>query len=141
MSELAVDRILGRSLSERRPRGSDSLSVALIFSHRPELLSLLETFVDKKAEFTLADTQRFNEIMEENFRDSPIHFGSSSHWRKMRVSLKRSKSTDVSMGVARVFHRNPEAARMLLEEMATSWSDAETHSPTYYFTMTKSAAL
>ena len=36
MNELLVDRILGRSLQAKRPSGSDTLSVSLIFSRRPE---------------------------------------------------------------------------------------------------------
>jgi hypothetical protein len=135
---LVVDRILGRSIAARRVRGSDSLSVADVLERRPKMLQQLEYAVDKDELFTDKDTRRFNEIMHENFRDSPIHFGSNTHWKVLRSVAKRNK--EVPAGVSRVFGRNPEAACALLEEMAHSWTDPTSRSR-QYFSMTKAAVL
>jgi hypothetical protein len=80
--------------------------------------------------------------MKESYRDSAIHFGSNTHWRIVRDSLKKKKrDTDVPVGVTRVFGRNPEAARLMLEEMAHSWVNPNKHRPEFYFSMTKQAVL
>lgn len=118
-----VDLILGSKRGQQRIDGADGLSVALVFSRNRNVLEKLEAAVDKKREFTAADSARFTEIMNELFYDSQIHFGSNSHWLSIR-SLD-DKDDPVPRGVTTVFRYNPEAARALLEEMAHSWTSDE----------------
>lgn len=121
-----VDAILGSKRGQPRIDGADGLSVALVFSRNRAALERLEAALDKQREFTAVDTARFTEIMNELYYDSPIHFGSNSHWLAIRSANDRDDP--VPRAVARVFRRNPAAARALLEEMARSWTsdDAKT---------------
>jgi hypothetical protein len=121
---LHIDKVLGKGKAIKRIDGADGLSVALIFSRNRDQrkLQLLEAAIDSERNFVVDDTKRFREIMDELYYDSLIHFGSNNHWLAMRNSENYSP---VPQGVSQLFPRNPEAARILLEEMANEWAGDE----------------
>jgi hypothetical protein len=136
--KLEIVKILGRGRALKRVKGADGLTVALTLSKSNAKLQQLEILIAGERKFMVADTRRFNAIMNELFYDDVIHFGSNNHWLALRKSERLS--TAIPSGVAKIFKQNPEAGRFLMAEMASKWASGDAKE-SGDITMTRDAIL